>query len=96
MRIHLRHSALPVVGDGGYGGRPFLLSRLKSDYRLKPDQEERPLVARPALHLQTLVFPHPVTSQSVTITAPWPKDLAVAVKYLRRYATRGAGPPAGE
>ena len=28
----------------------------------------------------------PVGGAEVTITAPWPKDLTVAVKYLRRYA----------
>jgi hypothetical protein len=30
--------------------------------------------------------PHPVTGQALTNTATWPKDLSVAVKYLRRYA----------
>lgn len=30
--------------------------------------------------------PHPITGEALTITAPWPKDLTVAVKYLRRYA----------
>jgi hypothetical protein len=28
---------------------------------------------------------HPVTNETVTITAPWPKDLKVAVKYLRQF-----------
>ena len=45
---------------------------------------ERPLLARSALHAQVLSFPHPVTSEPVSIIAPWPKDLTVAVKYLRR------------
>ncbi|MGO9584929.1 MAG: hypothetical protein ACLP2Y_01800 [Limisphaerales bacterium] len=31
-------------------------------------------------------LPHPVTSATVTIAAPWPKDLKVAVKYLRQFA----------
>jgi len=90
IRLHLRHAALPVVGDNLYGGRPLLLSRLKSDYRLRPEREERPLIALPALHSESVTFPHPVTGQSLTITAPWPKDLTVGVKYLRRYA---AGTP---
>jgi len=59
---------------------------LKPDYRLKPGKEERPLLARVALHAETLALPHPVTQQTVTITAPWPKDLKVAVKYLRQYS----------
>ena len=69
-----------------YGGRPLLLSSLNADYRLKPNQIERPLIARPALHAEALTLPHPVTGDPLTITAPWPKDLTVAVKYLRRYA----------
>jgi 23S rRNA-/tRNA-specific pseudouridylate synthase len=55
-------------------------------YRLKPNQTERPLMARPALHAEAMSLPHPVTGSPLTITAAWPKDLTVAVKYLRRYA----------
>jgi hypothetical protein len=33
-----------------------------------------------------LKIKHPITGEEVTITSPWPKDLTVAVKYLRRYA----------
>lgn len=86
VRIHLCHAGLPLAGDRIYGGPPLLLSRLKSDYRLKPNRTERPLIDRAALHAQTLALPHPVTGLPLTITAPWPKDLTVAVKYLRRYA----------
>ena len=86
IRVHLRHLGLPIVGDALYGGSPLLLSRLKSDYRLKPNQTERPLISRVALHAEELMLPHPVTGTTTTITAPWPKDLTVAVKYLRRYA----------
>lgn len=86
IRVHLRHVGLPVVGDNLYGGKKLWLSRLKRDYRLKPGREERPLLARVALHAEELTLPHPVTGQTVTITAPWPKDLKVAVKYLRQYA----------
>ena len=86
IRVHLRQAGLPIVGDALYGGSPLLLSRLKSDYRLKPKQVERPLIDRVALHAMELKLPHPVTGAPVAITAPWPKDLTVAVKYLRRYA----------
>lgn len=86
IRVHLRHAGLPVVGDRLYGAKPLWLSRLKPDFRLKPGHEERPLLSRVALHAEALTLPHPVTGQVVTITAPWPKDLKVAVKYLRQYA----------
>ena len=86
IRAHLRHLGLPIVGDALYGGKPLLLSRLKRDYRLKPGREERPLISRVALHAEELTLPHPVTGQTCSITAPWPKDLKVAVKYLRQFA----------
>ncbi len=89
IRVHLRHAGFPVVGDELYGGKPLWLSRLKQDYRLKPGREERPLLSRAALHAEELSLPHPVTGETVTITAPWPKDLKVAVKYLRQFSTGG-------
>jgi RluA family pseudouridine synthase len=86
IRVHLRHRGLPIVGDPTYGGKPLLLSRLKPDYRLKPNQTERPLMSRVALHAAELKLAHPITGKETVISAPWPKDLTVAVKYLRRYA----------
>jgi 23S rRNA-/tRNA-specific pseudouridylate synthase len=74
------------VGDEVYGGKPLWLSRLKKDYRLKPGREERPLLARVALHAEELSLPHPVTGETVTIKSEWPKDLKVALKYLRLHA----------
>lgn len=88
IRVHLRHAGLPIVGDALYGGRPLLLSRLKADYRLKQGKTERPLISRVALHAERLELPHPVSGELIAITAPWPKDLSVAVKYLRQF---GAG-----
>jgi len=86
IRVHLRHRGWPLVGDTLYGGQPLWLSRLKSNYRAKPGQLERPLIGRLALHAEELTVTHPATGQSVTVAAPWPKDLTVAIKYLRRYA----------
>lgn len=90
IRAHLRHLGLPIVADSVYGGKPLWLSRLKRDYHLKPGHEERPLMGRLALHAGKLTLPHPVTGQSITIEAPPPKDFAVSLKYLRRFALVGA------
>ena len=84
IRMRLHYAGFPVGGDELYGGKPLWLSRLKPNYRLKPGHEERPLLSRATLHAEGL--PHPVTNELVTITAEWPKDLKVAVKYLRRFA----------
>jgi 23S rRNA pseudouridine1911/1915/1917 synthase len=89
IRVHLKHAGLPIVGDRLYGGKPLWLSRLKQDYYLKRDKEERPLMGRVALHVEKLTLVHPVTGQTLTIEAPCPKDFTVALKYLRRFATVG-------
>lgn len=87
IRIHLRSVRLPIVGDALYRGAPLKLSSLKRRYTLKPGETEKPLIARVALHAEELDLPHPVTGGMVTIKSPWPKDFAVAVKYLRRYSS---------
>ncbi len=89
IRAHLRSVALPIVGDSLYGGKPLLLSSIKRGYRLKPGQQERPLLDRVALHAEVLTLPHPVSGEILTITAAWPKDLTVAIKYLRKFAAAG-------
>ena len=89
LRVHLQNVGLPLAGDSLYGGQPLLLSGLKSGYHLKPHKTERPLISRVALHAEQLALPHPQTANVVTITSPWPKDLNVAVKYLRRYGAGG-------
>lgn len=91
IRIHLRHLHLPIVGDQLYLGKPLLLSSFKPGYRLKPGRTERPLIDTVALHAERLELPHPVTGTAVVIESPWPKDLRVALKYLRKNAgTAGA------
>jgi RluA family pseudouridine synthase len=86
IRVHLRHVGLPLVADACYGGAALFLSRLKRDYRPKQDAAEPPLIGRVALHAEALRLPHPVSGRPLAIHAPWPKDLRVAVKYLRRYS----------
>ena len=86
VRVHASHVGLKITGDELYGGKPLWLSRLKKDYRLKPGREERPLISRVALHAEELQLPHPVTNETVTIKSEWPKDLKVALKFLRQYA----------
>lgn len=91
IRVHLRQAGLPIVGDELYDGSPLLLSRLKRDYRLKPNRTERPLMDRVALHAEELKLPHPMVGTEIVIRSPWPKDIAVAVKYLRLYAAHHGG-----
>ena len=85
IRVHLKHAGFPIVGDELYGGKSLWLSRIKPNYRLKPGHDERPLISRVALHAETLELPHPITGATLKIAALWPKDLKVAVKYLRQF-----------
>ena len=96
IRVHLHARSLPVVGDKLYGGKALFLSRLKKNYRLKPDKEERPLLSRPALHAGRLNLTHPVTGAPLEIQCPPAKDISVAIRYLRRYASGGPELPASE
>jgi 23S rRNA pseudouridine1911/1915/1917 synthase len=86
IRIHLRHARLPILGDHLYRGGKLFLSEIKRKYRPRLDKEERPLISTVALHAESLTLPHPITGQEITIKAPWPKDLEVAVKYLKMFA----------
>jgi 23S rRNA pseudouridine1911/1915/1917 synthase len=92
IRAHLACAGAPVLGDALYGdpGEVLLLSELKRRY--KGRHEERPLVSRLALHSRALGFVHPSSREPVEITAPLPKELEVALKYLRRYPGAGRRP----
>ena len=86
IQIHLKEIGCPLVADHDYGtGFPLLLSKLKRDYRMKPEGE-RPLMARPALHAGRLEFLHPKTGTPLVIESSLPKDFTVAIKYLRKFA----------
>ena len=86
IRVHLRSVDLHIVGDVDYAGHPLYLSQIKRSYTPKRDEPERPLMARVALHAERLEIRHPVTGEPVVITAEWPKDFRVTVKYLRQFS----------
>ena len=91
IRVHLKWVKLPICADSVYGGKPLWLSSIKKNYRLKETQEEKALTPRLALHAAKLEMKHPVTGEPVVIEAPLPRDLAVALKYLRKYSVPGSG-----
>lgn len=87
IRVHLKSVGCPLVADTDYGtGQWLMLSRLKKDYKMKAEGE-RPLLNRTPLHAGEIEFLHPSTGTPLTLTAPWSKDLTVAVKYLRKFAS---------
>ncbi|HEY4300320.1 MAG TPA: pseudouridine synthase [Candidatus Didemnitutus sp.] len=85
IRIHLAAIGAPVLGDALYGnGAELLLSDLKRGY--KGRDEERPLIARLALHASAITVAHPRDGLPLTLQAPVPKDFAVALRNLEKFS----------
>lgn len=98
LRVHLKAAGHPILADPQYGdGAVLRLSDLKRRFKHQGDTTERPLTPSLALHAWKLAVPHPDGTGETEITAPWPKDFEVALKYLRRYAAwtpaAAANPP---
>lgn len=69
IRVHMAHINHPVVGDPLYGGQARIPAKVS--------QEERDAlhaIKRQALHAAALSFVHPVTGETITLTAPVPDD----------------------
>ena len=81
IRIHLATQRASITGDETYGGKPFLLSRVKRDYKLKKDTEEEPFMKRMALHAFSLEFSD-LSGKRQIIEAPYPKDIQALIRQL--------------
>lgn len=71
IRRHLRHVNHPLVGDVAYGS-----GAINRHYRATYD------LHRLALHAESISFDHPVTGARVTVDAPMPDDLGLALDRL--------------
>lgn len=88
IRVHLQSIGHALVADPLYGRRSagLLLSVVKGrKYRLAKNKEERPLLARTALHAASLGFTHPTSGEEVSFTAELPKDLRASLQQLRKW-----------
>ena len=85
IRVHMKHLGNPIVCDELYGdGKPVFISQLKHNYKLsKEELEERPLLARLALHAAQLTF-QDLRGEAVTLEAPLPKDLRALLNQLQK------------
>ncbi|GIW73906.1 MAG: hypothetical protein KatS3mg103_0428 [Phycisphaerales bacterium] len=72
IRVHCAHRGWPIVGDDMYGGRAFEL----------PDGRT---IDRQMLHAALLAFEHPITGQSLVLTAPPREDMLGLLAFLRRH-----------
>jgi len=83
IRRHLRHLTHPLVGDVAYGSG--VINRLYRDtYGLH----------RLALHASCIEFPHPVSGETIKVTAPLPVELEQA--FVRLGCWPAAAPPSPE
>lgn len=85
IRVHLAASRLPILADALYGNaEPLMLSKLKR--RWKGDVfEEKPVIARLALHASSVEFAHPKTGERLRIESPLPRDFKAALNQLRKW-----------
>ncbi|AHF91372.1 RNA pseudouridine synthase [Opitutaceae bacterium TAV5] len=88
IRVHLAAAGAPILNDAFYGvpGAILKLSDLKRGYKGRAD--EKPLIARLALHASSLAVRHPVTREPVTMEAPLPGEFGIALRNLRKYRPR--------
>lgn len=91
IRVHMKHLGNPVVCDALYGdGKPVFLSGIKSKYNLAgKHEEERPILARLALHSSTLGFKS-MSGETISLEAPLPKDLRATLNQLSKTPRRPA------
>jgi len=84
IRVHLATLGNPCLCDPLYGdGKPLLLSKLKKKWKGDPF-DERPLLARAALHALSAELSHPATGASLRIEAPLHKDMRAAMAQLEK------------
>lgn len=87
IRIHLKSIGTPIVCDPLYGnGEPLYLSTFKRKYNQPGGwDEEKPLMARMALHAAKLTL-HTLQGTQIQIVAPLPKDFNAVIKQLDKWA----------
>jgi 23S rRNA pseudouridine955/2504/2580 synthase/23S rRNA pseudouridine1911/1915/1917 synthase len=85
IRVHMQHIGHSIVCDEIYGDpKPVLLSSIKRNFKLaKVAEEERPILARLALHSHRLNFEY--KGHQYNLEAPIPKDLKAVLQQLKKW-----------
>jgi len=87
-RVHLSYVHHPLSVDRTYGYREKLkLSEFKEDYREKPFQEERPLIARTSLHWKRIDLTGSTGNEGDVFEVDPPEDFQITVKQLRNHGS---------
>lgn len=85
IRVHMQHIGHSIVCDEIYGdAKPILLSSIKKNFKLaKVAEEEKPILARLALHSFQLNFTY--NDIAYHLEAPLPKDLRAVLQQLKKW-----------
>ena len=83
IRVHMTAIGAPLVADLAYDGAELYLSSIKKNYKPKFEKEERPLMARVALHAFSLKFKD-IKGDSQYIECPYPKDFQTVLRQLEK------------
>jgi len=88
IRVHLAAQGHPLAVDPLYGnGQAVILSEFKNS--LKGEKKgETPLLKRLGLHAYSLTLVHPTSGQELDFVAPYPRDLAITLRYLQKNLVR--------
>jgi len=89
IRVHLSAQRHPVAADALYGGGEAVYPHEVAGR--PPGTDERPLIARQALHARRVAFRHPMTGAEIRIEAPIPQDMTRLLDALREEATKNDG-----
>jgi len=89
IRVHMKHLGHPIVCDPSYGdGKPVFISQIKSKFKLSQGElEERPILARLALHSAKLSFKG-ADGSMIELEAPLPKDLRATINQLSKQSKK--------
>ena len=84
IRVHLAATGYPIVADPLYGdGEAILLSSLKRKWKGDPF-DEKPLLARTALHAGRIAFAHPSDGRPMTFESEPPRDFSAFLAQLSK------------
>ena len=87
IRVHAQYMGHPIVSDPIYNsGKALGIFDIKSKAK-GSHTDSRNLISRTALHAQSLTLVHPITAETLSLSAPLPKDMKATINQLRKWAT---------
>lgn len=86
IRVHLASIGCPLLADPLYGKEESIGAREVYGRHVPDGADPAPVLARHALHAESLAFDHPETGERMSFDAPLAADLAAAQELIARAA----------